>query len=179
MTVLLVIIAPDLILKKKAKAIKAVDNDVRKLMDDMLETMYHAEGIGLAATQIGDLRSVLVMDVAQREDDTASRDPIVMANPVITWTGEELNTYQEGCLSIPDLYGDVERPAEVKVTYLDRNGDEQKVHADGILATCLQHEIDHLNGILFTDHLSALKRNMIMKKSAKTKKLRAEFGDED
>jgi peptide deformylase len=170
MTVLPLIIAPDPILKKKTKAVDAVDDVVRAFMDDMLETMYDSEGIGLAANQVGDLRRILVMDVAQREDDSAPKEPIAMANPLVTWSSEEQNVYQEGCLSIPDQYADVERPTEVKVTYLDRDGKEQKVHATGILATCVQHEIDHLNGILFTDHISALKRSIIMRKSAKMKK---------
>ncbi len=173
MTVLPLVIAPDPILKKKSKAVDVVDDVVRAFMDDMLETMYDSEGIGLAANQVGDLRRILVMDVAQREDDSAAKEPIAMANPAITWSSEELNVYQEGCLSIPDQYADVERPAEVKVTYLDRDGKEQHVHATGILATCVQHEIDHLNGVLFTDHISALKRSIIMKKSSKIKKARA------
>ena len=173
MTVLPLVIAPDPILKKKSKAVDVVDDVVRAFMDDMLETMYDSEGIGLAANQVGDLRRILVMDVAQREDDSAAKEPIAMANPAITWSSEELNVYHEGCLSIPDQYADVERPAEVKVTYLDRDGKEQHVHATGILATCVQHEIDHLNGVLFTDHISALKRSIIMKKSSKIKKARA------
>ena len=173
MAVLPLVIAPDPVLKKKAQAIDVVDDAVRSFMDDMLDTMYDAQGIGLAANQVGDLRRILVMDVAQKEDEDAPKEPIVMANPKITWSSEELNVYQEGCLSIPDQYADVERPAEVKVTFLDRDGVEQSVHAAGILATCIQHEIDHLNGILFTDHISALKRNMMLKKSLKIKKARA------
>ena len=173
MAVLPLVIAPDPVLKKKAKAVEAVDDRLRAFMNDMLDTMYDAQGIGLAANQVGDLRRVLVMDVAQKEDEEAEKDPMVMVNPEVTWSSDQLNVYQEGCLSIPDQYADVERPAEVKVNYLDREGNKQSIHADGILATCIQHEIDHLNGVLFTDHLSALKRNMIMKKSGKIKKARA------
>ena len=169
-----IVLAPDPVLKAKAKPIAAVDDSIRRLMDDMLETMYAAPGIGLAANQVGVLKRVLVLDVA-REDDPPQ--PMGMANPEVIWASEEMSVYNEGCLSLPEHYADITRPKEVRVRYLDRDGKRQEIAADGLLATCIQHEIDHLDGVLFVDHLSALKRNMILKKLVKLKKQLAEDGE--
>ena len=169
-----ILTAPDPRLKKKALPVASVDADVRQLMDDMLETMYAAPGIGLAAPQIGELRRVVVLDI-EREDTKTG--PLVMANPEIIAASDEDATYEEGCLSLPEHYADVVRPAKVTVRYLDRDGAKQELACEGLLATCVQHEIDHLDGVLFVDHLSALKRNMIMKKLVKLKKQRAEDGE--
>jgi peptide deformylase len=139
-------------------------------MDDMLETMYEAPGIGLAAIQIAVEQRVIVMDVAKRKDDDASAEPLCLANPEVLWASEELSSYEEGCLSIPDFYEEVLRPSRVRVGYLDREGRRQEIEADDILATCLQHEIDHLNGVLFIDHISRLKRERIVKKFSKAAK---------
>jgi peptide deformylase len=162
-----ILILPDKRLREKAAPVTAVDDEIRALMDDMLETMYAAPGIGLAATQIGEMKRVLVLDVAKRQDEDASANPLVFANPEILWASEELSTYNEGCLSIPEIYEEVERPARIRVGYLDRDNKRQEIEAEGILATCLQHEIDHLNGVLFIDHISRLKREMISKKFSK------------
>jgi peptide deformylase len=169
-----ILILPDKRLRQKAQPIAAVDDDIRALMDDMLETMYAAPGIGLAATQIGEMKRVLVLDVAKRQDEEATAQPMAFANPEIVWSSEELSTYNEGCLSIPEIYEEVERPARIRVRYLDRDNTQQEIEADGILATCLQHEIDHLDGVLFIDHISRLKREMISKKFAKAAKRDAE-----
>jgi len=150
--------------------VPAGDDKVRALMDDMLETMYAAPGVGLAAIQIGVQQRVIVLDVAKRESETAAPTPFCLANPEILWASDERSTCQEGCLSIPDVFEDVERPARVRARYLDRDGRAQEIEADGILATCLQHEIDHLNGVLFIDHLSRLKRDLLMKKFRKAAK---------
>ena len=168
-----IVLAPDPVLKAKAKPVAAVDDSIRRLMDDMLETMYAAPGIGLAANQVNVLKRVLVLDVA-REGEPPK--PMGMANPEVVWKSEEQSVYNEGCLSLPEHYADITRPAAVRVRYLDRDGKGQEIEADGLLATCIQHEIDHLNGVLFVDHLSALKRNMILKKLVKLKKQRAEDG---
>jgi peptide deformylase len=165
-----ILILPDKRLRQKAAPIATVDDDIRALMDDMLETMYDAPGIGLAATQIGEMKRLLVLDVAKRQDEEASAQPMVFANPEILWASEELSTYNEGCLSIPEIYEEVERPTRVRVGYLDRDNKRQEIEADGLLATCLQHEIDHLNGVLFIDHISRLKREMISKKFSKAAK---------
>jgi peptide deformylase len=165
---------PDKRLRQKAQPVARVDGDVRALMDDMLETMYAAPGIGLAATQIGEMKRVLVLDVAKRQDEEAAAEPMAFANPEIVWSSDELSTYNEGCLSIPEIYEEVERPARIRVRYLDRENKPREIEADGILATCLQHEIDHLNGVLFIDHISRLKREMISKKFAKAAKRDAE-----
>ena len=165
-----IVIAPDPVLKKKTAAVAAVDGDVARLMEDMLETMYAAPGIGLAAPQVGLLRQVLVMDVAGKEEEP---QPICMANPRVVWESEFANTHEEGCLSLPEQYAEVTRPAEVKVRYLDQKGTEQQLHAKGLLATCVQHEIDHLGGILFVDHLSALRRSIILRKLTKWKRAQA------
>ena len=173
MAVLPILIAPHPTLKAKAKPVKDVTDELRALRDDMLETMYDAPGIGLAANQIGSLHRVLVMDCGSRDDEETPR-PIKIINPEITGVSEELSSYEEGCLSIPEQFADVERPAVVRVKYLDENGQKQERLFDGLEATCVQHEIDHLDGVLFVDHLSNLKRNMLMKKLKKYLKDREE-----
>ncbi len=167
MALLPIITAPDPRLKKKSRPVEAVDAGVRQLMDDMLETMYAAPGIGLAAPQIGALRRVIVIDI-ERED--VKTGPLCMANPEIVAASDEDAVYEEGCLSLPEHYSEVTRPAKVTVRYLDRDGNRQELACEGLLATCVQHEIDHLYGILFVDHISALKRNMILRKLLKTRK---------
>ncbi|MEO3435084.1 peptide deformylase [Inquilinus sp. CAU 1745] len=162
-----ILLVPHPALKARAKPVAAVDDRVRRLMDDMLETMYDAPGIGLAAPQVGLLERVLVIDVANKDEEP---QPLRMANPEILWASEDLATYNEGCLSLPEQYADVTRPAEVKVRYLNENNASKTLHAKDVLATCVQHEIDHLDGILFTDHLSLMKRNMILRKLAKWRK---------
>jgi len=167
MAVLPIITAPDPVLKSKAKRVETVDDRIRTLMADMLETMYKAPGIGLAAPQVGVLERVIVMDIGKTEE---TRQPLGMVNPEIVWASEADNTYEEGCLSVPEHYSNVVRPAEVKVRYRDEGGTPREVHAEGLLATVVQHEMDHLDGILFIDHISALKRNMILRKLLKAKK---------
>jgi peptide deformylase len=165
-----IITLPDPRLRLMGAPVTAIDDSIRALMDDMLETMYAAPGVGLAAIQIGVQQRVIVLDVAKRADEAAAPDPLCLANPEILWASEELSTCQEGCLSIPEVFEDVERPARVRARYLDRDGRAQEIEADGILATCLQHEIDHLNGVLFIDHLSRLKRDRITRKFRKSAK---------
>jgi peptide deformylase len=167
MSILPIITAPDPRLKLKAKPVKAVDAEIRRLMDDMLETMYLAPGIGLAAPQVGVVKRVLVLDVAGEGEKPA---PLKMANPEILWKSEELATYSEGCLSLPEHYADVTRPAEIKVRYLDDQNELRELHAKGLLATVIQHEMDHLEGTLFVDHISSLKRGIILRKLAKAKR---------
>ena len=167
MAIRTILTAPDPRLKKKSQPVASVDAGVRQLMDDMLETMYDAPGIGLAAPQIGELKRVIVLDI-ERED--VKTGPIVMANPEIIEASDEDATYEEGCLSVPEHYSDVVRPAKVTVRYLDRDGKTQEMACEGLLATCVQHEIDHLDGILFIDHISSLKRNMILRKLLKARK---------
>lgn len=162
-----ILTAPDPRLKRRAKAVEKVDDRIRKLMDDMLETMYTAPGIGLAAPQVGVLERVIVVDVAREDEEP---QPLRMANPEILWQSEELSAYDEGCLSLPDQFAEVIRPKKVRVRYLDQDNEIRELEAEGLLATCIQHEIDHLNGTLFVDHLSALKRNMILKKLVKQRK---------
>jgi len=169
MTIKPLIILPDPILRQASKPIETVDGDVKKLAADMLETMYDAPGIGLAAIQIGVPRRMLVLDVSKEGDDKA---PLVFINPEVVASSDERSVYEEGCLSIPDYYAEVERPAKITVRHLDAEGREQVTEADGLLATCLQHEIDHLNGILFIDHISKLKREMVIRKFTKAAKLR-------
>ncbi len=160
-----IVYAPDPVLRTVCTPVQGVDAVVQALMDDMLETMYAANGIGLAANQIGETQRVIVIDVARGEQDPT---PLLMANPEIIATSDEVSLYNEGCLSLPELYADIERPATVQLRYLDRNGTRQICAAEGILATCVQHEIDHLNGVLFVDYLSRVKRNMMMKKLKKS-----------
>jgi peptide deformylase len=156
------------ILRQVSTPFKSVDGEARKLMDDMLETMYAAPGIGLAAIQIGVPRRALVIDTAKEGEE---KNPLFIANPEITWTSPEISDYEEGCLSIPDFYEMVQRPKEVKLRYLDRVGEAREMHAAGILATVLQHEIDHLDGVLFIDHISKLKRDRVLKKFRKADRL--------
>ena len=167
MAIRTILTAPDPRLKKKAKPVASVDAEVRQLMDDMLETMYDAPGIGLAAPQVGELKRVVVLDI-DREDVKTGK--LCMANPEIIEASDEDATYEEGCLSVPEHYSDVVRPAKVTVRYLDRDGAPHELACDGLLSTCVQHEIDHLDGILFIDHISALKRNMILRKLLKARK---------
>jgi peptide deformylase len=174
MAVLPIITAPDPRLKVKCEPVAEVDAEAARLMDDMLDTMYLAPGIGLAAPQVGVTKRILVVDVSPKE---GPREPIRMANPEIIWQSEELATYEEGCLSLPEQYADVERPNRVRIRYLDGTGAQRELEAEGLLATCVQHEIDHLDGIIFIDHLSALKRKMILRKLAKQKKLQAQAAD--
>jgi peptide deformylase len=170
MTIKPLIILPDPVLRQVSKPIERVDADLNRLADDMLETMYDAPGIGLAAIQIGVPRRMLVIDLAKEGED---KQPLVVINPEIVQSSDERSVYEEGCLSIPDYYAEVERPANVTVKYLDRDGKEQTVEADGLLATCLQHEIDHLNVVHFIDHISRLKREMVIKKFTKAAKSKA------
>ncbi len=171
MSKLKIITIPDPVLKQVAQPVEKITEAVLKQIDDMFETMYDAPGIGLAAIQIAVEKRVIVVDVAKRRDDAASADPICLANPEILWTSDERSICEEGCLSIPEFYEDVERPARCRVGYLDRNGKHQEIEADDILATCLQHEIDHLNGVLFIDHISRLKRERVLKKFQKAAKV--------
>ncbi|NOZ42053.1 MAG: peptide deformylase [Alphaproteobacteria bacterium] len=164
MAILSILTVPDPLLKKISTAVKTVDDDLRILMDDMLETMYAAPGIGLAAIQVGRPIRVLVMDLSE---DEAPPDPQFYINPEIAWVSEELATYNEGCLSVPEQYADIDRPAECKLNYLDYHGTRQNIHATGLFSTCIQHELDHLNGIVFIDYLSALKRSMYVRKVKK------------
>ena len=162
-----IIIIPDPVLREVCVPISEVDDGIRALADDMLETMYAAPGIGLAASQIGILKRIFVLDVAQED---APKQPMVFVNPEVIWASEEMAVYQEGCLSIPDYFEEVERPSQVRVSYLDVDGNQNEIDADGLLATCIQHELDHLNGTLFIDYLSKLKRDRIVKKFAKMAK---------
>jgi peptide deformylase len=156
------------ILRQVSAPLKSVDEDARKLMDDMLATMYEAPGIGLAAIQVGVARRVVVVDVSKEKEP---KDPLFLANPTIVWVSGELSDYEEGCLSIPEFFEMVQRPREVKVQYRDRQGEAMEIQASGVLATVLQHEIDHLNGVLFIDHISKLKRDRVVKKFQKAQKL--------
>ena len=165
-----ILIHPDPRLKKVAEAVEAVDDDLRRLIDDMLETMYDAPGIGLAAPQIGLSRRVFVMDVAPKDGEP---EPMAFVNPTILEASAETAVYEEGCLSIPEIYEDVERPARVTMRWEDREGVVREAAFDGLAATCAQHELDHLNGKLFIDHLSSLKRGMITQKMKKLKRERA------
>ena len=162
-----IIILPDKRLREKSEPVKAVDAQVRALVDDMFETMYKAPGVGLAAIQIGVPRRIVTVDIAKKDEP---KNPQVFINPEIVWSSDEKAVYEEGCLSIPEIYSDVERPAQVKVKYLDLEGELHEIEANGLLSTCLQHEVDHLNGILFIDHLSRLKRERIIKKFTKVAK---------
>jgi peptide deformylase len=164
MTVRPLIILPDPVLRQVSKPVERVDEDVRKFAGDLLETMYDAPGIGLAGIQVGEPLRVLVIDLAKEGEPKA---PQIFINPEIVSRGGERSIYEEGCLSIPDYYAEVERPAQVTVKYVDLDGMEREVEAEGLLATCLQHEIDHLNGVLFIDHISKLKRDMVVRKFRK------------
>ena len=167
MTLRPILIAPDPRLKEVSKPVEAVDDELRALMDDMLETMYDAPGIGLAAIQIGVPKRVIVMDLAKEDEEP---NPLYLVNPEIIWHSDQDKIYEEGCLSLPEYYEEVQRPDEVKVRYLDYDGEIREMHCRDTLAVCVQHEMDHLEGVLFVDHLSRLKRQMILRKLQKTKK---------
>jgi peptide deformylase len=169
MTIRPILTAPDPRLKAVSADVESVDAEIRKLVDDMAESMYAAEGIGLAAVQVGVAKRVIVIDLDQKE---GKKNPRAFINPKILWASEETAVFEEGCLSVPEIWDDVERPARIKAEYLDRDGNKQLLEADGLLATCLQHEMDHLNGVLFIDHLSRLKRSMALRKLTKAKKLK-------
>jgi len=164
-----IISVPDPILRTLSTEVEQVDDDLRRLLDDMAETMYQAPGIGLAAIQVAVPKRVLVLDTRD-DDDQGERSPSFYINPKIVWSSDELNSYNEGCLSVPEHYAEVERPAEVRVQYLDYHGKEHEEMLGGLDATCIQHEIDHLDGVVFIDYLSKLKRNMIIKKVRKATK---------
>lgn len=167
MAKLKIICAPDKRLRIKSQPVEAVDKDLQDLMDAMLQAMYGAFGLGLAAVQVGVPKRVVVMDLAGEEEEPS---PQYFINPEITWTSKGLATYSEGCLSLPEYYAEVDRPEKCRVKFLDYHGKPQKIKAEGLLATCIQHEIDHLNGVLFIDHISSLKRNMILKKLTKAQR---------
>lgn len=171
MALLPVLIAPDPRLKVKAKPVETVDDAIRTLMSDMLETMYANDGMGLAATQVGVDKRVIVIDLNAGDEGAP---PLVMklANPEVLWTSQETLVEYESCISVPNQYGAVERPAKVKVRYLDESNTQAEFETDGLLAQCIQHEIDHLDGILYIDHLSRLKREIILRKLIKARKLR-------
>ena len=171
MTIRPILIHPDPRLKKQTEPVQQFDDNLRALADDMLQTMYDAPGIGLAAPQVGVMQRIFVMDCVKEENEKPR--PMVLINPQVTWASEELSTYEEGCLSIPDQYADVVRPAEVEVEWQDLEGTQQKERFDGLWATCAQHEIDHLDGKLFIDYLKPLKRQMITRKMQKLKRERA------
>lgn len=181
-----IILIPDPILRVRSKPVEQVNDQLRAFLDDMLETMYDAPGIGLAAIQVGEPLRVVTLDVSPRvesdEDDLdensvpnepteePKKNPIFLINPEIVWYSDAMSSYEEGCLSIPEYYAEVERPESCRVTYLDQDGIEQEMEASGLLSTCIQHEVDHLNGILFVDHISKLKRDMVIKKFTKSAK---------
>ena len=167
MALLDIIVAPDPRLKKKALPVERVDATTAKLMADMLDTMYDAPGVGLAAPQVGVLKRIIVVDAARDEEPPA---PMKMANPEIIWASDEKKVQEEGCLSLPEEYETVERPAKIKVRYIDENNELRTIDAEGLLAVVIQHEMDHLEGVLFVDHISGLKRNMIIRRLTKAKK---------
>ena len=167
MALLPIIVAPDPRLKVRCRPVERVDDGVRRLMDDMLETMSAAAGIGLAAPQVGISSRVIVVDTSPKDGD---RDPLHMADPEILWASDERIVQEEGCLSLPEHYAEVCRPGAIRVRYLDRENEIREREAEGRLAACIQHELDHLEGVLFVDHVSALKRNIILRKLSKAKK---------
>jgi len=167
MAKLKIICAPDDRLREISEPVENVDKALQKLMDDMLQAMYGAYGLGLAAIQVGVPKRVVVMDLSGEEEPAA---PQYYVNPEITWTSDEQNTFKEGCLSVPENFAEVDRPEKCRVKFLDYNGKAQEIEADGMLATCIQHEVDHLNGILFIDRISKLKRKMILKKLTKAQR---------
>ena len=162
-----IVIEPDPILRKESEPIEKVDNDLRKLLDDMLETMYAAPGIGLAAVQVGILKRLIVIDISK---DKEKKNPLFLINPEIVFKSKNTSIHEEGCLSLPGHFAEIERPAECQINFLDYNGKKKEISAKGLLSTCIQHELDHLNGILFIDYLSKLKKDMIIKKLVKHKK---------
>ena len=167
MTIRKILTIPDPKLREKSSAVKKVDKDIKNLMDDMLSTMYDAPGIGLAAIQIGIPKRVIVMDLSKEPD---KKKPMYFINPEIIWKSNVNSSYEEGCLSIPNQFAKIDRPDKCHIKYLDYNGHEKEIKAEGLLSTCIQHEIDHLNGVLFIDYLSKLKKNIIMKKLSKDKR---------
>jgi peptide deformylase len=183
MTIRKILTEPNKILREKSLRIENVNKDIQQLMDDMLETLYAAPGIGLAAIQVGVAKRVIVMDISRsrndigrdkddinKNEDKESKKPMYFVNPEIIWKSEDKFTYEEGCLSLPNQFAEIDRPKQCHVKYLDYNGHPQELRADGLLATCIQHEIDHLEGILFIDYLSKLKKEMIIKKLSKQTK---------
>ena len=162
-----IVIEPDPILRKKSENLEKVDDELRSLLNDMLETMYSAPGIGLAAVQVGILKRLIVIDISKEKDE---KDPLFLINPEIISRSKNTSIYEEGCLSLPGYYAEIERPAECHIKYIDYNGKDQQIKANGLLSTCIQHEVDHLNGVLFIDYLSKLKKDMILKKLVKHKK---------
>ncbi|MYZ49033.1 peptide deformylase [Propylenella binzhouense] len=164
MTTLEILTIPDPVLREASAPVEDVNDETRRFLDQMLHTMYDAPGIGLAAVQVGVPRRLVTIDIGKEEEE---RRPLFLVNPEIVWSSDERARYEEGCLSIPDYYAEVERPAKVRVKYIDRDGRLQEQEAEGLLAVCLQHEIDHLNGVLFIDYLSKLKRDLVVRKFAK------------
>ena len=167
MTIKRILTEPDPFLRKKSENVEKVDGDIRQLMDDMLETMYNAPGIGLAAIQIGVPKRVIVMDISKGEEE---KNPLYFVNPEIIWSSKEDATYEEGCLSVPGQFAEIDRPDKCHIKYLDYYGNKKELKAEGLLATCIQHEMDHLRGVLFIDYLSKLKKTLITKKLSKQKK---------
>ena len=172
MSLLPIISIPDPVLKHVSEPVNQVDKKILLFLDDMLETMYEAPGIGLAAIQVGEPLRAITMDVSPtpEEGEEPERNPLFLINPEIVWRSDEFSTYEEGCLSIPDYYADVDRPSSCRVEFIDRDGKQQSLEADGLLSVCIQHEVDHLNGILFIDYISKLKREMVIKKFTKMAK---------
>ena len=162
-----IVIEPDPILRKKSESLEKVDDELRRLLDEMLETMYSAPGIGLAAVQVGILKRVIVIDISKSKE---KKNPLFLINPEIISKSKNTSIYEEGCLSLPGHFAEIERPAECSVKYIDYDGKEKEIKTNGLLSTCIQHEVDHLNGVLFIDYLSKLKRDMIVKKLVKHKK---------
>jgi peptide deformylase len=169
MTIRPILTAPDPRLKAVSEPVAGVDDEIRRLVDDLIDSMYAADGIGLAAIQVGVPKRILVMDLDQRG---GNKNPLTFINPRILWASDEMATFEEGCLSVPEIWEEVERPARIRAEYLDRDGVRRELEADGLLATCLQHEMDHLEGVLFLDHLSKLKRSIALRKLAKAKRLK-------
>jgi len=167
MTIRKILTEPDPFLRQKSQSVEKVDDSIRKIMDDMLETMYHAPGIGLAAIQIGIPKRIIVLDISK---DPEKKEPMYFINPEKVSTSKNQATYEEGCLSVPGQFAEIDRPDKCHIKYLDYNGDSKEIKAEGLLATCIQHEMDHLEGILFIDYLSKLKRSMITKKLSKQKR---------
>ena len=167
MTIRPILVIPDHKLRQKAEPVQSIDGDLQTLIEDMFDTMYAAPGIGLAAPQVGIMKRLAVVDVSKRDDEQV---PLALINPQIVWSSDEFSVYEEGCLSIPDYYEEVERPEKIRVRFTDREGREQEIEADGVLATCIQHEIDHLEGVLFIDHISKLKRDLVWKRFVKQTK---------
>ncbi len=162
-----IVIEPDPILRQKSESLEKVDDELRVLLDDMLETMYAAPGIGLAAVQVGVLKRLIVIDISKEKE---KKNPLFLINPEIISRSKNTSIYEEGCLSLPGHFAEIERPAECQIKFIDYNGKKKELRANGLLATCIQHEVDHLNGVLFIDYLSKLKKDMIVKKLIKHKK---------